>query len=121
MGASACRLPDSVPAALSELLRRIVEVAKPEAVILFGSHAEGRAAPTSDVDLLVVASTDNTWKTTAALYAATARLAGGSAEELPSFDIVVMTPEQWREESQLPGHLAFRVRRRGVTVHGRAA
>ena len=39
---------------LQEIVRRIVEVAQPEKVILFGSAARGDIGPHSDVDLLVI-------------------------------------------------------------------
>jgi len=39
---------------LQEVIRRIVEVAEPERIILFGSAARGAAKPHSDLDLLVV-------------------------------------------------------------------
>jgi predicted nucleotidyltransferase len=39
---------------LQEIVRRVVEVAKPEKIILFGSAARGNMGPNSDVDLLVV-------------------------------------------------------------------
>jgi predicted nucleotidyltransferase len=39
---------------LREIVRRVVEVAKPEKIILFGSAARGEMGPDSDVDLLVV-------------------------------------------------------------------
>ena len=39
---------------LQEIVRRIVEVAKPEKIILFGSAAKGEMGPNSDVDLLVI-------------------------------------------------------------------
>lgn len=39
---------------LQEIIRRIVEVAQPEKIILFGSAARGEMGPNSDVDLLVV-------------------------------------------------------------------
>lgn len=42
------------PAILDEIVRRIVEVAQPERIILFGSAARGTMGPHSDVDLLVV-------------------------------------------------------------------
>ncbi|MBC8232400.1 nucleotidyltransferase domain-containing protein [bacterium] len=41
---------------LREIVRRIVEVAQPEKIILFGSAARGEMGPNSDVDLLVVKS-----------------------------------------------------------------
>ena len=39
---------------LKEIIRRIVKVAKPEKIIMFGSAAKGQMGPNSDVDLLVI-------------------------------------------------------------------
>lgn len=39
---------------LDEVVRRIVEVAHPERIILFGSAARGETGPNSDLDLLIV-------------------------------------------------------------------
>ena len=52
--ASKAGWPDQ--ALLDEIVRRIVEVARPERIILFGSTARGEAGPDSDLDLLVVKS-----------------------------------------------------------------
>jgi len=41
-------------ATLAEIVRRIVEVARPEKIILFGSAARGDMGPNGDVDLLVI-------------------------------------------------------------------
>jgi predicted nucleotidyltransferase len=43
-------------ALLDEIVRRVVEVAHPDRIILFGSAARGETGPDSDVDLLVVKS-----------------------------------------------------------------
>lgn len=43
---------------LAEIIRRIVEVAKPEKIIMFGSAAKGEMGPNSDIDLLVIKSGD---------------------------------------------------------------
>jgi predicted nucleotidyltransferase len=43
-------------AVLDEIVRRIVEMAHPERIILFGSAARGEIGPDSDVDLLVIKS-----------------------------------------------------------------
>jgi predicted nucleotidyltransferase len=48
------RFPD--PAVLDRLVRRIVEVAQPERIVLFGSAARGEMGPDSDLDVLVVKS-----------------------------------------------------------------
>lgn len=42
------------PEILQEIVRRVVAVAHPRQVILFGSAAQGTMGPHSDVDLLVV-------------------------------------------------------------------
>ncbi|SRR6266851_4980486 len=42
------------PKMINELVRRIVEVAHPLRVILFGSAARGEMGPHSDLDILVV-------------------------------------------------------------------
>ena len=42
------------PSALEAVVRRIVEFARPERVVLFGSAARGQMGRASDVDLLVV-------------------------------------------------------------------
>jgi uncharacterized protein len=39
---------------IAEIIRRIVAVAHPERIILFGSAARGDSRPDSDVDMLVV-------------------------------------------------------------------
>lgn len=51
---AAARIPESE--LLDEIVRRIVEVADPERIILFGSAARGEWTPDSDIDLLVVKS-----------------------------------------------------------------
>lgn len=43
-------------ALLQEIIRRVVEVAAPDRIILFGSAARGELGPDSDIDLLVIKS-----------------------------------------------------------------
>src|SRR6266536_1262074 len=43
---------------LQEIIQRIVDVAQPERIILFGSAARGEMGPHSDVDVLVVKAGD---------------------------------------------------------------
>jgi predicted nucleotidyltransferase len=72
---------------LDEIVRRIVEVAAPEKIILFGSAARGEMGPHSDVDLLVVKSGVTHRR----------RLAGDIYMNLfgvgQAVDVVVVTPE----------------------------
>ncbi len=39
---------------LREIVRRVVEVARPQRIIVFGSAARGQMGPNSDVDLLII-------------------------------------------------------------------
>lgn len=42
------------PHVINELVRRIVEVAQPRRIMLFGSAARGEMGPHSDLDVLVI-------------------------------------------------------------------
>jgi uncharacterized protein len=42
------------PTILADVIKRIVEVAEPEKIVLFGSAARGTMGPDSDLDLLVI-------------------------------------------------------------------
>ena len=46
--------PEQNEPVLKELVRRILQVAEPERIILFGSAARGELLPESDLDVLVV-------------------------------------------------------------------
>jgi predicted nucleotidyltransferase len=71
---------------LSEVIRRVVEVAQPEKIILFGSAVRGRMGPNSDLDLLVVKSDVHRRRLAQAIYR---HLIGVGFP----VDIVVVTPE----------------------------
>ena len=60
-------MPEDLRQALDKAVAAIVEIAHPELIILFGSWAEGTARLDSDVDLLVVAETENPHQLTVAL------------------------------------------------------
>ena len=71
---------------LDDIIRRVVEVAEPERVILFGSVVRGEVNRHSDVDLLVVKDAPDLRQLTARVYR---KLYGvGTA-----VDIVMVTPQ----------------------------
>ena len=53
---------------LDDIIQRIVAVAQPDKIILFGSAARGDMGPNSDVDLLVVKDTDDVHGLAARIY-----------------------------------------------------
>jgi len=81
---------------LNEIVRRIVAVADPEQIILFGSGARSQLRPDSDYDLLVVKSGD--YDTREFARTIHAHLFG-----LPvPVDVIVATPEQlWEARNKL--------------------
>jgi uncharacterized protein len=76
------------PEVLDEAVRRIVEIAKPERIILFGSAARGEMGPDSDLDLLVVKSGAYSAREVAL------QIRRGLRDLRQALDIVVATPEQ---------------------------
>lgn len=72
---------------LQEIIRRVVEIAHPERIILFGSAARGEMNANSDVDLLVIKSGQFDGRLVGDIYV---NLHGiGQA-----VDVVLVTPEQ---------------------------
>lgn len=74
------------PEVLDEIIRRVVEVAQPEKIILFGSAARGEMGPHSDVDLLVIKSGAHRLDLTGRIYM---NLRGVGV----AVDVIVVTPE----------------------------
>lgn len=73
---------------LDDIVRRIVEVAHPERIVLFGSAARGQTGPNSDVDLLVIKG--GRYKYHNLLEKINRCLRGVEA----AVDVVLVTPEQ---------------------------
>lgn len=70
------------------MIRRVVEVAHPERIILFGSAAKGRMGPNSDIDLLVVKrGRFDRGRVSEAIYT---NLHGAGA----AVDLIVVTPDE---------------------------
>jgi uncharacterized protein len=53
---STTSLPSELQPVLDEVVRRVVAVARPDRIVLFGSAARGTMGPDSDIDLLVIKS-----------------------------------------------------------------
>lgn len=83
------------PALIEQIVRRITAVADPKKIVLFGSYARGEEQPTSDLDLLVVAdSTLPRHRRSAPLYGALSKI-------LLPMDVVVFTPDEVKEWSEV--------------------
>ena len=81
---------------LADVIRRVVEAADPEKIILFGSAARGEMGPDSDIDLLVIKGGKfHRWRVTTAIHR---HLRGKGAP----VDVVVVTPEEVERMAILP-------------------
>ena len=75
------------PAFLADVIKRVVEAADPEKIVLFGSAARGTMGPDSDLDLLVIKGGKyNRHRVTTAIY----RHLSGEI----GVDAMVVTPEE---------------------------
>jgi predicted nucleotidyltransferase len=98
------------PEVLKEIVRRIVEVAQPEQIIMFGSAARGEMGPNSDIDLLVVKAGCHRLE-----------LAGSIHQNLwgvgHAVDIVVVTPEDVIRYGDVPALVIAPALREGLVIY----
>ncbi|HNR13687.1 MAG TPA: nucleotidyltransferase domain-containing protein [Thermodesulfobacteriota bacterium] len=98
---------------LQEATRRLIENFSPQRIILFGSQARGTADDQSDVDLLVV--TNFVGKRRTLMVEMDRALRGlGIAR-----DIIVITPEEFERDSEIPGTIARPAAREGRILYER--
>lgn len=88
-------LPRVNDALLQEIAARIVRVMQPDKIILFGSRGRGDARQDSDIDLLVIApSTEARYRRAVPLY-------GALSDIIMPMDIMVYSPEEVEEWSEV--------------------
>jgi len=94
---------------LADIVRRVVEAAQPDKIVLFGSAARGEMGPDSDIDLLVIKGGKfNRSRLTTAIY----RHLRGKA--LP-VDVVVVTPEEVERYGDSPYLVIYPVEKTGTS------
>jgi len=85
---------------LSEIARRLVNHFHPNRIILFGSQARGTADEHSDIDLLVICLLErDRFDLMLDMYDSLQGM------ELAK-DIIVLTPEEFERDRQIPGTIA---------------
>jgi predicted nucleotidyltransferase len=95
------------------MTKRIVQEVQPERVILFGSHATGRAGPDSDVDLLVVMPVEGSKRRKQLEI----RLALHDIR-VPK-DIIVSTPDEFEWRKGIVGTIEEPAAREGNVLYAR--
>lgn len=98
---------------IRELVSRIVEVADPDQIVLFGSAARGEMGPHSDIDLLVIKTGAEGAYSRAIAADIYMRLYGiGQA-----VDLVVVSPEQVEKYRESPYLVINPAMRDGLVIY----
>ncbi len=98
-------------ALLAEIVRRVVEAADPDRIVLFGSAARGEMGPDSDIDLLVIKTeVEHTGRLAGLIHRA---LVGVDA----AVDVVVMRPREVEHQRDKVGSIVGPALREGREIY----
>jgi predicted nucleotidyltransferase len=102
---------------LASIADRIIDLANPRRVILFGSQARGTATEGSDIDLLIIGdrSTEQKWNRRREI----GRIRRGLSFMRTPIDILLFTPdeiEKWRDTTN---HVVSEALREGKVIYER--
>ena len=96
---------------LQQAVARIVAIAQPSRVILFGSYGRGDADADSDVDLMVIESQiENQGEEMVRLHKAVGHIGTG-------VDVLVYSEAEYERRSQVPGTVLYWARKEGRSVY----
>jgi predicted nucleotidyltransferase len=96
---------------LDEVVRRVLTVARPERIILFGSAATGQMTEASDLDLLVVEPEP------ADTRDRSVRIRRALGDVRYSVDVIVMSSARFEETKNLIGGIAYPARKYGRVLY----
>ena len=96
---------------LNEIVRRVLSVARPDRIILFGSAATGEMTKDSDVDLLVVEPAP------ANTRERSVEIRGALGDIGYPVDVVVMRTERFERTKRLVGGIAYPANKYGRVIY----
>lgn len=96
---------------VTEIVKRVLAVAAPDKIILFGSAAEGRITRDSDIDLLVVEQAPGDLrKESVKIDAALSGLGY-------PFDVIVISSDWFEASKNVIGGIAYPANKYGKVIH----
>jgi predicted nucleotidyltransferase len=96
---------------LKEIVRRVLSVAKPERIILFGSAVTGRLTPDSDLDLLIVESAP------ASRHEESVKIRRAIGEIGFPVDVIVISKDRFEATKTIFGGIAYPAHKYGVVLY----
>jgi len=96
---------------LREVVRRLLAIAEPERIVLFGSAAAGQMTRDSDIDLLVVERSPCDPRLEAVRLRAALQGLGRP------FDVIVMSAEAFEESKNVIGGIAYPAHKYGEVIY----
>lgn len=96
---------------LEQIVERLVALAAPVKIILFGSQARDEASSQSDLDLLIIE------KEVIAPYEEALRLDRALRDLMLPIDLVVVSETQFKRYAQVPGTIYYRSLREGRVLY----
>ena len=96
---------------LSEIVRRVLTVAHPDRIILFGSAATGEMTKDSDIDLLVVASTPRN------RHEERLKIADAIGDIEYPVDVTIIASERFEATKDIIGGIAYPAHKYGRVLY----
>lgn len=99
---------------LNAIREQVIQLCDPQKILLFGSQAKGTATTKSDVDLCIIASTNDKRSLLTDLYCDTE----SDTESDTPIDFLLYTPEEWERSVADSQSFAHKLNREGVVLYG---
>ena len=96
---------------LNEVVRRVLTVARPDRIILFGSAATGQMTQDSDIDLLVVEPEPANPRDRSV------RIRRALGDVQYPVDVIVMSSERFEETKNIIGGIAYPAQKYGRVLY----
>jgi predicted nucleotidyltransferase len=96
---------------LNEVVRRVLTVARPDRIILFGSAATGQMTDDSDIDLLVVEPEPANPRDRSV------RIRRALGDVQYPVDVIVMSSERFEETKNIIGGIAYPAQKYGRVLY----